>query len=343
MKAAVIHENGGLDCVRIEEVPDPKPGEGEVALKVRAAALNHLDIWVRKGRPGVALKPPHVLGSDASGVVAEIGPGVTNVKIGDKVVLNPGLSCGECTHCLSGEHSQCFSYGIIGMSRPGTFAEKVAVPATSLYQKPEHLSFEEASFTLSYLTAWRMLMTRARLIVGETVLIHGIGGGVALAALQLAKLAGGEVIVTSSSDEKLQRAKELGADYTINYIKTPDLADAAREITSGRGVDIAFDTVGAATWPIDIEAVGRGGRIVLCGVTSGAKAETNLQAVYWNHITILGSTMGSHGEFHQLMQTVNTTKLKPIIDSVYPLADAKKAMARMEASEQFGKIVLQIP
>ncbi|NOZ23547.1 MAG: zinc-binding dehydrogenase [Planctomycetes bacterium] len=343
MKAAVIHENGDLDCVRVEDIPDPTPEQGEVVLKVRAAALNHLDIWVRKGRPGVTLQMPHVLGSDASGVVEELGPGVGNVAVGDEVVLKPGLSCGECTHCLRGEHSQCFSYGIIGMSRPGTFAEKVAVPAENLHPKPAHLNFEEASFTLSYLTAWRMLMTRAGLVVGETVLIHGIGGGVALAALQLAKLAGAEVIATSSSDEKLKRATELGADYTINYTKTSDVAARAREITSGRGVDIAFDTVGAATWPIDIEAVGRGGRIVLCGVTSGATAETNLQAVYWNHLTILGSTMGSHGEFHQLMQTVNTTKFRPIIDSTYPLDQAKEAMARMEAGEQFGKIILQMP
>jgi len=341
MKAAVIHENGDLDRVCIEDIPEPQAADGEVVLDVRAAALNHLDIWVRKGRPGVELRAPHVLGSDAAGVVAEVGAGVDTVKAGDEVILNPGLWCGKCEFCLRGEQSECVSYGIIGMSRPGTFADKVAVPAVNLHPKPVHMSFEDASFTLSYLTAWRMLMSRAGLRVGEVVLIHGIGGGVALAALQLAKLASAEVIVTSSSDDKLQRAVDLGADHAIDYKSTPDVAARVMEITSGRGADIAFDTVGAATWPVDFASVRRGGRVVLCGVTSGATAETNLQALYWNHLTILGSTMGSSEELRQLLQAVQSVRLQPVIDSVLPLDDARQAMGRMEAGEQFGKIVLR--
>jgi NADPH:quinone reductase-like Zn-dependent oxidoreductase len=217
------------------------------------------------------------------------------------------------------------------------------VPAANLYPKPGHLNFEEAAaFPLTFVTAWRMLFTRAGLKPGETVLIHGIGGGVALAALGFAKLAGAEVIVTSSSDQKLARARKLGADHIINYKKEANVAEGAREITAGRGVDIVFDTVGAATWKVNFTALGRGGRMVLCGVTTGADARTNLQALYWNQLTILGSTMGSNEDFRQMLKAVNAAKLKPVIDSVVPLEDAKEAMARMEKGEQFGKIVLKI-
>jgi len=343
MKAATIHENGGLDVVRYEEIQVPEIKSGEVILDVRAAALNHLDIWVRKGRPGAKVVAPHVLGSDAAGLVTEVGSGVERWKVGDEVVVDPGLSCGVCEWCLRGERSECPSYGILGLSRPGTFAERVAVPATSLQPKPTHLSFQEAAaLPLAYLTAWRMLMTRARLRPGESVLIHGIGGGVAVAGLQIAKLAGAEVIVTSSSDEKLEKAKEMGADHGINYKAVPDVAAKVRELTSDRGVDIAFDTVGAATWPINFAAVRKAGRIVHCGITSGAKVEANLQALYWNQLTVKGSTMGSHEEFRQMVRAVEISGLKPVLDSVEPLAKAKDAMCWMEAGQQFGKIVLSV-
>jgi NADPH:quinone reductase-like Zn-dependent oxidoreductase len=342
MRAVTIHEHGGLECVRVEDVADPKAGRGEVVVEVRAAALNHLDIWVRKGRPGLKLAFPHVLGSDAAGVVAEVGPDVEGLSVGDEVILNPGLSCGRCEFCNRGEQSECLSFGIVGMSRPGTFAERVAVPAANIHLKPAHLSFEEAAaLPLAYVTAWRMLMARARLQPGETVLIHGIGGGVALAALQFARLFSAEVIVTSSSDEKLARAKELGADHAINYKGTSDVATAIREITNGRGADIVIDAVGAATWGTNISAVRRGGRIVLCGITTGASAETNLQKVYWNQLTILGSTMGSHEDFRQMLRAVENARLKPVVDSVQPLDKFRDAMARMEKGEQFGKIVVK--
>ena len=343
VKAATIHEHGGPECVRVEEIAEPRPAENEVILEVRAAALNHLDLWVCKGRPGLALQMPHVLGSDASGVVAEIGPGARGLKVGDEVILNPGLSCGSCEFCNRGEQSECLSFGIVGMTRPGTFAERVAVPAANLHPKPLHLNVEEAAaLSLAHLTAWRMLMTRAGLRPGETVLIHGVGGGVALAALQLAKLASAEVVATSSSDGKLARAKELGADHTVNYKTEPDVGACVREATSGRGVDVVFDAVGAATWPVDFSAVRRGGRIVLCGVTSGGNAQTDLRKLYWNQMTILGSTMGSREDFRHMLRAVTTARLKAVIDSVLPLDRCKEAMARMEAADQFGKVVLSV-
>ena len=341
MKAAVIFENGDIDCITYEDVPEPAVTAGEVLLEVRAAALNHLDIWVRRGRPGLELPVPHILGSDAAGVVLEVGGNVDHVRPGDEVLINPGLSCGQCEFCRRGEQSECISFGIVGMNRPGTFAEQVTLPAANVFPKPAHLTPEEAAaLPLAYLTAWRMLMTRARLCPGETVLIHGIGGGVALAGLQLARLAGARVLVTSSSNEKLMRAREFGADECINYANNPCLGDAIRDLTSGRGVDIAFDTVGAATWPVNFRAVRRGGRIVHCGVTTGAEAAVNISNLYWNHLVVMGSTMGSDEEFRQMLAAVTAARMRPFLDSVHPLNQAREATQRMEASEQFGKIVL---
>lgn len=343
MNAAVIHEHGGLDRIRIERVSEPEPVGDEVVLKVHSAGLNHLDIWVRKGRPGLEVAMPHILGSDASGVVMAIGSNVKDINIGDEVILNPGISCGSCEYCNRGEQSECSSFGIVGLTRPGTFAEQIAVPAQNVCHKPEHMNFDEAAaFVLSYLTAWRMLITRAQLKPGQTVLIHGIGGGVALSALQLAKLTGAEVIVTSSSDEKLSRSTQIGADHTINYEAVNDVAKDVKDITNGAGVDIVIDTVGAATWPIDFSAVRRGGKIVLCGVTSGSQADTNLQMLYWNQLTIMGSTMGSHNDLRQMLQAVKIAKFKPVIDSVISLENTRDAINKMEAGEQFGKIVLRI-
>ncbi len=343
MKAAAIREHGDISKITVEERPDPAPDEGDAIVEVRAAGLNHLDIWVRKGRPGMALSMPHVLGSDAAGVVVELGPGTTGFDVDTEVIINPGLWCGQCEYCLRGEQSVCVSYGILGMTRPGTFAERVAVPAASLQPKPPHLSWEEAGvLSLAHLTAYRMLMTRAALAPGETVLIHGIGGGVAVAALQICTAVGARSIVTSSSDEKLERARTLGATDAINYTVVSDVAQAVKDITSGRGADIAFDTVGAATWPVDFDAVRRGGRVVLCGVTSGAVAETNLQKLYWRQLSLLGSTMGSCEDYRQLINLVDRSGMKPVIDNVWSLDDAPKATERMEEGKQFGKIGLRL-
>jgi len=343
MKAAYISGNGGLECLHVGDVRDPVPADDEVLLNVRAAGLNHLDIWVRKGRPGASPEFPHVLGCDASGVVAAAGSRVKNVKPGDEVIINPGLSCGVCEYCRRGQQSECATFGIMGMSRWGTFATKASVPAVNVFPKPVHLNWEEAAaLSLSYMTAWRMLMTRTGVRPGDTVLIHGIGGGVALAALLFAKLARAEVIVTSSSDEKLGRAKELGADHLINYRMVKDVAHAVKELTGGRGADISVNSVGAAALPIDLAAVRHDGHIVICGVTSGAEATVNLQRVYWNQLNIHGSTMGSNEDYRQMLKAVSHAKIKPVMDSVHPLDRARDAMARMEAGEQFGKIVLKI-
>lgn len=341
MKAACIRSYGDVSVLNYEDIPNPAPGRGEIAIDVKAAALNHLDIWIRKGRPGLKHVFPHVLGSDASGIVAELGEGVTNVAVGDAVILNPGVNPVEDEYTLRGEHSISTSYGIMGQARSGTFAQRIVAPAVCAYPKPAHLTFEQAAaLPLAHLTAWRMLMSRAQLKPGETVLIHGIGGGVAIAALQFARLASAECIVTSSSDAKLARAKELGACHTINYRSTPDVAAAVRELTQGRGVDVIIDSVGAGTWPINFAAARKGGRIVHCGATSGMEATVNMAALYWSQLTIMGSTIGSHEEFRQMLQAVKASGLVPVIDQTFPLAEARAAQARMEAGDQFGKIVL---
>ncbi len=340
MRAAQIREHGDVNVVQVAQVEAPVPAAGEVVLKVLCAGLNHLDIWVRMGR--TKLKLPHILGSDAVGIVTGVGEDVESPQVGERVIVHPGLGCGHCELCRRGEQSLCASFGIIGLNREGTFAEQVAVPASNCYPRPSHLSDEEAgALGLSYVTAWRMLVTRAQVKPGESVLIHGIGGGVALAALQLATRIGAEVFVTSSSNEKLSRSMELGADHMINYEKG-NVVEWIRSHKGGRGVDVAIDTVGAATWPLDFACVRKGGRVVLCGVTSGAKAETDLRALYWNQLTILGSTLGSAPDFEQMLAAAAASRLRPIIDGVFPLDHVRDAMARMEEARQFGKVVLKI-
>jgi NADPH:quinone reductase-like Zn-dependent oxidoreductase len=343
MKAVTIRSNGGPEVVHVEHITAPRPAAGEVVVEVRAAALNHLDIWVRKGRRGAAMDFPHVLGSDAAGVVVEVGEGVAGCFPGSGVIINPGLSCGRCEFCLRGEQCECPHFTLVGLGRWGTFAERVAVPAVNLFPKPDHLDFAQAAaLPLAHVTAWRMLMTRASLRPGETVLIHGIGGGVALAALQLVRLAGASAIVTSSSDDKLARARALGAEHTVNYRTTPDLAQAVRELTHNRGVDIVFDTVGAATWPVNFALVRPGGRIVTCGVTTGAAADTPLQPLYWNQVSIFGSRLGSQEDFRLMLLAAAAAGMAPVIDQSFPLDRAPEALARMEAGDQFGKIVLTV-
>jgi NADPH:quinone reductase-like Zn-dependent oxidoreductase len=341
MKAAVIYENGDLDQIKVDDVPEPELEEGEVLIEVKAAALNHLDIWVRKGRPGLKLPSPHILGSDACGIVKKGSKDLKHVKNGDRVLINPGVWCGACEYCLRGEQNICPGYGIIGMARPGTFAKQVTVPSENVYPVPEHLNDSEAAaLPLDHLTAWRMLMSRAKLLPGETVLIHGIGGGAALAGMQIAKLAGARVLATSSSNEKLKKAGDLGADEGINYNESKDVGKEAREWTNGRGFDVIFDSVGGATWEANFKAIRRGGRIVHCGVTGGAEAQVNISALYWNQVSVLGSTMGSQEEFRQMLNAVEANGIRPLVDSVTPLGKIKQCMERMEKGEQFGKIVV---
>ncbi|MBI1320300.1 MAG: zinc-binding dehydrogenase [Candidatus Hydrogenedens sp.] len=342
MRAVYIEANGGIEQLRTGDLPKPQPGPGEVLVAVRAAALNHLDIWIRKGRPGLTLSFPHVLGSDAAGTIAETGPGVSQVQVGDEVVINPGISCMRCEWCLRGEQSECASFGILGAARQGAFAEYVVVPEVNVQSRPAHLSWEEAAaLPLAHLTAWRMLFSRGQLRSGETVLIHGIGGGVAIAGLQLATAAGASVIVTSSSEDKLQRAAELGAAQGINYASA-NVAERVAELTGGRGVDLVLDTVGASTWPLNFQVARKGGRIVHCGVTAGATVEANISALYARHLTVMGSTMGSQEDFRRLLRFVGSTGLRPVVDSAVPLEEAVAQQTRMEQGGQFGKLVLTV-
>ncbi len=340
MHALVMQNHGGTEQLVFAEVPRPRPGVGEVLVEVRAAALNHLDLFVLAGLPGLRLEMPHIGGADGAGVIAEVGEDVTGWRVGDEVVFNPGLWCGQCEFCRRGEESLCVNYGILGEHCAGTFAEFVKVPAVALARRPAHLSWPEAAaFPLTFLTAWRMLVTRARLAAGETVLIHGIGGGVALAALAIAVRLGAEVIVTSGSEEKLRRAREMGAKATINYA-SQDVVREVKGLTGKRGVDVVVETAGAATWMASLRSAARGGRIVTCGATTGPNPAEEVRLVFWNQLSILGSTMGSVRDWEGVVRAIDEWALRPVVDSVLPLAQGRAAYERMAQGGQFGKIVL---
>ena len=345
MQAVHITEFGGIEKIKVSDIPKPVPGPGQALVKIKAAALNHLDIWVRRGRPGLSLQGPHVLGSDGAGILEAFGPGCDSLelKTGAEVMINPGVSCMRCEFCLRGMHSECPQFKIIGFQMQGVYAEYAVVPALNLFPKPPNLSWEQAAaMPLAYVTAWRMLFERLRILSGETVLIHGIGGGVAVAALQLCNMHGASVIVTSSSDSKLKAAQSMGAKAGINYRSTPDVAAAVKAATGGRGVDAVLDSVGAPTLPISMGAVRRGGRIVTCGITGGADASLNMQQLYWNHISLMGSTMGSLEDMRRLVKAAGDFGIVPLVDKVLPLKEYASAVARMEAAEQMGKIVLSV-
>lgn len=340
MRAAFIEEHGGPEVLKVGELPVPDPGPGRVRVRVVAAALNHLDLWVRRGIPGVTLEMPHVPGADGAGRVDAVGEGVEEWAEGDPVFIQPGLFCGRCEFCLQGEVSMCIRYRLLGEHVPGTLAEHVVVPAENLHRKPGGLSWvDAAAFPLAYQTAWRMVVGRGGVRAGENVLIHGVGGGVAGAALQIAKYAGATVFVTSSSKSKLDRALGLGADVAIDYT-AEDVVDRIRELTGKRGVDLVVDNVGRATWRDSIECVRRGGRIVTCGATTGNDAVTPINRVYWKQVSIHGTTMANRREFQAVARLVIVGRLDPIVDRVYPLERAPAALARMEEAEQFGKIVV---
>ena len=319
MKAIRIHEDGGPDVLRYEDAPDPEPGPGEVLVRLRAASLNHLDLWIRKGLPSVP--KPRILGADGAG---------TRDDTGERVVINPGIEHGE-------------RITVVGEHMDGTHAELVAIPETNVYPLPEELSFEEAAaFPLVFETAYRLLVTKAGLQEGEWVLLWGIGSGVATAGLAIAKAFGAHALVTSSSDEKLARARELGADATVNHA-TGDVRAAVEEATGGAGVDVVLEHVGEATWQTSLQAARAGGRIAVCGATTGPNPPAALHRIWWKQLTIYGSTMGSKEDFEGAYELVQSGRAKPVIDSVFPLAEAQAAHERLEAGEQFGKIVLRIP
>jgi NADPH:quinone reductase-like Zn-dependent oxidoreductase len=340
MRAMAMAGHGGPEVLRMTDLPDPVAGPGQVVVRVRAVALNHLDVWVRKGWPGLQLAMPHVLGADVAGVVEGVGPGVDGMKPGDEVVLNPGVSCGRCEACLSGRDNLCRRYGILGEHLPGGYAERVAVPAANALPKPRRLSFEEAAcLPLVFLTAWHALVARARLAAGETVLVQAAGSGVGSAAVQIAKLLGARVVATAGSDAKCERARALGADHAVNYEREDFLA-AVKGLTGRRGVDVVFEHTGKATWERSLLALVNGGRLVTVGATTGFDPPTDLRHVFYRQLSVLGSTMGSKGELFQVLRFVEEGRLRPVLDRVLPLSEAAAAQQVLARREQFGKIVL---
>lgn len=367
MRALTISAHGGVEQLEYRtDLPVPEPPRGHVRVRLDTAALNHLDLFTLGGLPGVTITPPWIMGADGTGIIDAIGeadgPG-QNVSssrneegvgtepatqsnrllaVGTRVIINPGISDRSCSYCTSGEQSLCVRFGLLGEHHPGTFAEYIVVPAENVREIPADIRRETAAaFTLATLTAWRMIVTRARVEPGDHVLIWGIGGGVAQAAMQIAKQRGATIWVTSGSDAKLQRALELGADETLNH-RTTDIGKEVRARTGKRGVSVVIDSVGQATWAQSLGALGKGGRLVTCGGTSGAIVETDVRRLFWNQWSIMGSTMGNDAEFGAVTDELRSGRLTPIVDSVFDLENGRQAFERMESGEQFGKIVLNI-
>ncbi len=343
MKALALTGTGGLEHLKLQDLPAPTLRTPDEALvRVRAAALNRVDLFVAGGLPGAKLSFPHVVGSDGAGIVEQVGDRVRQVRPGDRVMLNPGLSCGRCPACLEGEESVCATFRILGEHVPGTAAEFVVLPAENLVPVPEGMPWPQAAaFSLATLTAWRMLTTRARLRPEETVLIWGVGGGVGMAAMQVAGVLGARTIVTSGSAAKLETARKVGADEAINHAKA-DVVAEVRRLTDGRGVDVVVDSVGEATWQNSLRALRRGGRLVICGATSGPMISLDLRRLFWHQWSILGSTMGSRREYAEIVRLARQGRLWPVVDRVVPLADGVSAFERMERGEQTGKLVIEV-
>jgi len=341
MRASIFRNHGGPEVFEYVEVLDPRIRANEVLVEVKACALNHLDIFVRNGLPGIEISLPHILGNDVAGVVREVGELVSWVKTGEEVMVHPGVSCGHCEACLSGVDNLCREYDIIGYRRDGGYAELVAVPGVNVFPKPTTLGWEEAAaLPLVTVTAWHMLVTRAGVQPGENVLVHAAGSGVGSIAIQIAKLRGARVITTASSDEKLAKARELGADETINYT-SEDWPKEVKRLTDRRGVEVVVEHTGSATWAGSISSLKNNGRLVTCGATSGYDAHTDLRQVFYRHLTILGSFMGSKAELLQAMRFVGDGKIRAVVDRVLPLSEARQAHELIENRAQFGKMVLR--
>ena len=344
MRALSISSHGGLDALEYRtDLPIPEVSAGQVRVRVTAAALNHLDLFMLDGLPGITLRPPWILGADGTGTIDAIGQNAkTHLMIGDRVIINGGISDGTCEYCRGGEQSLCVQFGLLGEHHPGTLADYVVVPATNVRRIPDSISNEEAAaYTLCALTAWRMVVTRAKVQPNDEVLIWGIGGGVALAALAIVKHIGARVWVTSSSEEKLARARELGADETINY-RTTDVGKEIRARTGKKGVSVVLDNVGHDTWKQSLTALGKRGRMVICGATSGPMVETDLRRLFWNQWTIMGSTMGNDSEFDAVTKEFTSGRLRPVIDSVYEIENGRDAFERLASGRHFGKIVVNV-
>lgn len=340
MNAIVFSHHGGPEVLRYTEVPEPHVGANDVLVRVRACALNHLDLWVRGGMPGISIPLPHIPGSDISGEVAQVGKNVTRVQVGEKVILAPGISDGTCHQCLSGADNMCRKYTMFGYMVDGGCAEYVASPEANVIPKPEKLSFEEAAAVpLVFLTAWHMLIGRAQLQPGEEVLVLAGGSGVGSAAIQVAKAIGARVLATVGSEAKIEKTRALGADEVILHTKHSILEEVKR-LTARRGVDVVFEHVGAATWDQSIASLAVGGRLVTCGATTGYEGKIDIRYLFTRQLSILGSFMGRKGELYQVLGLIGRGQLRPVIDKVMPLAQCAEAHARLEHREQFGKIVL---
>jgi NADPH:quinone reductase-like Zn-dependent oxidoreductase len=343
MKTIQFDQHGNTpEVLKLVEVPDPKPGLNEVLVDLKAAGLNHLDIWVRNGLPGVKLGLPRVPGSDGAGVVSAVGAGVTNVKPGDHVILSPGMGCGVCDKCTGNWDSLCDQYHLLGLQVDGTYRERIIVAARRVIKVSAQLSFAEwAASPLVFLTAWHMLHTHGGLKSTDRVLVHAAGSGIGQAAIQLARLAGAEVITTVGSEEKAIKAAALGAAAVINYKKVP-FGQAVLDVTGGKGVDLLFEHIGPETWTENLKCLAKGGRMVTCGATSGPQIQMDLRFLYMRQFTIKGSYMGSHAELLEVVRLLEAGKVKPVMDSEFPLERARDAQARMESRANFGKIVLTI-
>lgn len=340
MRAVVFERHGGPEVLELRDgVADPVLKPGHVRVRVRGASVNHLDIWTRKGLP-YAIEMPHILGNDIAGVVDEVDAGVTHVAVGDAVMIAPGAGCNHCRACLDGDDNLCMAYDVFGLRKQGGYAEYVVAPGRNVFPKPPHLTFEEAaSMPLVFLTAWHMLVGRAKLKAGETVLVLAAGSGVGIAAVQIAKMLGATVFATASSEAKLARAKDLGADAGILYEQV-DFAAEARRLTGKRGVDVVIEHTGQSTWEKSIASLARGGRLVTCGASSGFEGRTDLRVLFAKNLSIHGSYMGRLAEFDEVLGHIRAQRLHPVVDRVLPLAEARAAHEAMERREQFGKIVL---
>ncbi|NHK38726.1 zinc-binding dehydrogenase [Thermus thermophilus] len=342
MRAVVMRARGGPEVLEVADLPVPEPGPKEVRVRLKAAALNHLDVWVRKGVASPKLPLPHVLGADGSGVVDAVGPGVEGFAPGDEVVINPGLSCGRCERCLAGEDNLCPRYQILGEHRHGTYAEYVVLPEANLAPKPKNLSFEEAAaIPLTFLTAWQMVVDKLGVRPGDDVLVMAAGSGVSVAAIQIAKLFGARVIATAGSEDKLRRAKALGADETVNYTH-PDWPKEVRRLTGGKGADKVVDHTGALYFEGVIKATANGGRIAIAGASSGYEGTLPFAHVFYRQLSILGSTMASKSRLFPILRFVEEGKLNPVVGQVLPLEAAAEGHRLLEERRVFGKVVLQV-
>ena len=341
MNAVIFRRHGGPDVLEYTDVPDPSAGLGQILVRVKACALNHLDLWIRQGIPAYRIQMPHISGCDVAGVVERVGQGVTHIAVGDSIVLAPGLSCSECDWCRAGEDTLCVSYGIRGAKTDGGYAELIAASASDALLLPPGLSFEAAAaYPLVFLAAWHMLVTRAKLQMGETVLVQAAGSGVGHAAVQIAKYLGARVLTTVGSDAKIPKAKALGADDVINY-QREDFEERIKTLTQNLGVAVVFEHIGPQTWERSLRVLAKGGRLVTCGATSGPSVPLDLRYVFSRQLTVLGSMMGTREELKTVTQLIGQRKLKPVVDTVFPLREARAAQERMLARDVFGKLVLQ--